>query len=50
MTDWDDAEDQRPKDRHFIRDAFGMICLLGVFLIFLVVMIPALGPLLLDVL
>lgn len=50
MTDRDDdvSQAEPSEDRNFIRDSFGMICLLGAFLIFVVVMAPMLGPLLLH--
>lgn len=52
MSDRDDDvwESPRSDDRHFIRDSFGIICLLGALLIFVVVMDPGLGLLLLHML
>jgi hypothetical protein len=51
-TDPDDdlAEDPGSEDRSFIRDAFGLVCLLGVFLVFLAVLIPPLSSLILRTL
>jgi hypothetical protein len=40
---------QWSEDHHLIRDFFGLMCLLGAFLIFLVVMVPALAALFLRV-
>ncbi len=45
---WDIA--QRPEDHHLVRDVVGLTCLLGAFLIFVIVMAPALGSLLLRLL
>jgi len=39
-----------PEDHHLIRDFFGVMCLLAAFLIFVLVMAPALVPLFLRAL
>ncbi|MBV8538054.1 MAG: hypothetical protein JO128_20830 [Alphaproteobacteria bacterium] len=53
QDDWeDDIRDSAPgsEEHHLIRDFVGLVCLLAAFLIFVVVMAPAVAPLLLRVL
>ena len=53
QDDWeDDIRDSASgsEEHHLIRDFVGLVCLLAAFLIFVVVMAPAVAPLLLRVL